>query len=118
MADGCQLILVYRVRSLSIVVQDVDVLSEFELDDQQRTDLEKIAVSCRNILIDLEKALNKYGELESSCGNLSTKVRRVWKRLKWEPEDIFELRGRTISNITLLNAYLGRASRYLPISPF
>lgn len=31
-------------------------------------------------------------------------AKRVWKRLRWEPEDIRELRHRIISNITLLNS--------------
>jgi Cdc6-like AAA superfamily ATPase len=38
-------------------------------------------------------------------------VKRVWKRLKWEPEDITELRSRISSNIDLLNAFNGRLTR-------
>jgi chromosome segregation ATPase len=73
-------------------------------------ELEQIADSCQNTLVDLEEILHKYSELESSRGNLSKKVKRVWKRLSWEPDDIRELRDRIVSNITLLNAYLGRVS--------
>jgi hypothetical protein len=108
-----------RVRNLSIVLQDLDVvLSESELDSQQETDLQQISGSSRNVLTDLEKTLGKYGELEASGGSLGQKMKRVWKRLKWEPEDIRELRDRIISNVTLLNTFLGRISRYLSISPF
>jgi len=35
----------------------------------------------------------------------------VWKKLKWEPEDIRELRGRITSNIALLNAFNGQLTR-------
>jgi len=35
----------------------------------------------------------------------------VWKRLKWEPEDIKELRSRIGTNIGLLNAFNGRLTR-------
>ena len=38
-------------------------------------------------------------------------MKRVWKRLKWEPEDIRELRSRISSNIGLLNAFTGRLTR-------
>ena len=38
-------------------------------------------------------------------------MKKVWKRLKWEPEDIRELRSRINSNITLLNAFNGRLTR-------
>jgi hypothetical protein len=35
----------------------------------------------------------------------------VWKRLKWEPEDIRELRSRISSNITFLNAFNSQLTR-------
>jgi peptidoglycan hydrolase CwlO-like protein len=113
------LTLIHRVRSLSIVIQDADVvLSECEPDAKQKTDLQEIAGSCHNILSDLEKTLDKYDELQTHGGNLGKRVKRVWKKLKWEPEDIQELRDRITSNVTLLNTYIARISRYLSISLF
>ena len=38
-------------------------------------------------------------------------MKKVWKRLKWEPEDIRDLRSRVSSNIALLNAFNGRLTR-------
>jgi Cdc6-like AAA superfamily ATPase len=35
----------------------------------------------------------------------------AWKRLIWEPDEIRELRSRTTSNVTLLNAFNGRLAR-------
>jgi hypothetical protein len=94
------------------VLQDIDVVSsESELDKQQKIDLEQIASSCKDVLNDLDKALDKYRELGSSTGNLGKRMKRVWKRLQWEPEDIRELRDRVVSNIILVNTYLGRVSR-------
>ena len=101
-----------RVQCLSIVLQDVEVvLSQQEPDSQEKKDLEDITASCRNVLRELEKALDKYGELESKPKSVSKKVRRVWKRLTWELEDIHELRSRISSNVTLLNAFNGRFAR-------
>ncbi|KAG9230435.1 hypothetical protein BJ875DRAFT_385145, partial [Amylocarpus encephaloides] len=39
-------------------------------------------------------------------------MKRVWKRLNWKPEDITQLRSRVSSNISLLNAFNGRLTRY------
>jgi len=101
-----------RVRNLSIAIQDIDVaLCEFELEDQQRTELQKLATSCDQVLIDLVKTLSKYSELESSHGSFVSKGKRVWKRLKWEPDDIGELRHRITSNVTLLNNFHGRITK-------
>jgi hypothetical protein len=66
----------------------------------------------------LEKTLNKYNELQTHGGNLGKRVKRVWKKLKWEPEDIWELRDRITSNVTLLNTYIVQISEYLSISLF
>jgi hypothetical protein len=38
-------------------------------------------------------------------------VKRVWKRLKWEPEDIKQLRSRISTNIGLLNAFTSQLTR-------
>ena len=35
----------------------------------------------------------------------------MWKRLKWEPEDIKQLRSRISTNIGLLNAFTSRLTR-------
>jgi hypothetical protein len=86
-------------------------LSESDLDNQQKLDLKQIGVSCQNVLKDLEKTLEKYGEVVRSHGPMSKKIKKVWKRLQWEPDDVRELRDRITSNITLLNTYLERVSR-------
>lgn len=103
---------VYRLRSLSIILKDIEInLSDYELDDHQRTYLQDISSSCRNVLDELEKTTAEYQELECRGGSLSKKAKRVWKRLSWEPENVRELRSRITSNVTLLNTFLGRISR-------
>jgi hypothetical protein len=73
--------------------------------------LHNVADGCRNVLEQLEKTLDKYRELGSSPEGVGRRVKKVWKRLKWEPEDIRELRSRISSNITLLNAFNNRLTR-------
>jgi len=101
-----------RVRSLSIVLQDVDdVLPQRELGNQQKTELNGIAQGCRNVLEELEQTLNKYQELDSSVKGFGGKSRRVWKRLTWDQKDIDGFRSRVTSNIILFNTFLGRIAR-------
>ncbi|KAH8592112.1 hypothetical protein B0O99DRAFT_717254 [Bisporella sp. PMI_857] len=106
-----------EVRSLAIVLLDVEVvLCDQELIDQQKVQLKEIATGCRNVLDELESTLDKYGELRPGPASLGARARRVWKRLKWEPEDIKELRCRIVSNITLLNSFQGMLASQVSIA--
>jgi len=93
------------------------VLPQRDLTSQQRKELVDIFVGCYNVLNTLKETLGKYEELRSdpkSCDpkSLGFKIRRGWKRLKWEPEDVKELRGRINSNVSLLNTFNGRLTKY------
>jgi hypothetical protein len=67
-----------RVRSLSIALQDVEiVLPEQELTSQQETELQDIAERCHNVLERLESTLDKYGELSSVPEGVGKKPKRV-----------------------------------------
>ncbi|KAH6668301.1 hypothetical protein B0J14DRAFT_158963 [Halenospora varia] len=106
-----------EVRSLSIVLQDVEVvLSEPDLSTQEKTELREIANGSHNVLKKLEEMLDKYGELKSDSGSVGRKVKRVWKRLKWGPEDIKELRSRIVANIILLNTFQGKISSQISMA--
>lgn len=101
-----------RVRSLSFVLLDVDTtLSDRELDDEQKAGLEEIAKGCKNVLTELDQALKGYEELKLTHGSVGKRAKRVWKRLKWEPEDIKDLRSRISTNVGLLNAFTSRLTR-------
>jgi hypothetical protein len=109
-----------RVRSLSIILDDVKVvLPQRDLTSERRKELVSITVGCYNVLNELDEALGKYQELGSDpkdCDSKSFrfKFRAGWKRLRWEPDDVKELRSRITSNISLLNAFNGQLIRYLP----
>ncbi|KFY18089.1 hypothetical protein V492_00159 [Pseudogymnoascus sp. VKM F-4246] len=98
-----------EVRGLSIVLQDVeDRLSGPDLDEKQEEELRDITNSCCDVLNDLKKTLEKYSELKSGYSGVGSRAKRIWKGLKWEPNDIKELRSRIIVNITLWNAFQGK----------
>ncbi|PVH70410.1 ankyrin [Cadophora sp. DSE1049] len=74
-------------------------------------ELKQIANSYGNILDQLEHILDEYNELKSGYGSVNKRAKRMWKRLKWEPEDIKQLRSRISTNISLLNAFTSRLTR-------
>jgi hypothetical protein len=101
-----------RVKSLSNILRDLeDVLPQRNLSDQQKADGLDLTRGCSSILSGLEKIVDKYHGLDTSPKSLGDKSRRLWKRLKWEPDDITELRSRLTSNITLLNAFNGSLTK-------
>ena len=106
-------IIINGIRSLSIVLQDADVaFPRQELTHNQRMDLDTIDMGCWNILDELQQILDKNSDLSPEISGLGKRSARVWKRLKWRPEEINELRSRITSNIALfLNACMGRYTR-------
>ena len=63
------------------------------------------------MLEDLERTVDKYSELRSGREGVGGRVKRAWKRLQWEPDDIRDLRSRIAANVTLLSAFQGRVAR-------
>ncbi|KAI9773768.1 MAG: hypothetical protein M1839_002001 [Geoglossum umbratile] len=108
-----------EIRSLSIILEDVKIaLPQRDLTDEQHGDLNSIAGGCHNVLKALNETLEGYQELGSNTKDYDSKsfrfkVRRGWKSLRWEPDDIRELRSRITSNVSLLSAFNGRLTRRL-----
>ena len=98
-----------EVQCLSNLLQDVDdIVPDGSLTQKHIADLKDNLHACKNLLNDLDITLDKYQMLDrSSPRTLGAKSQRIWKRLRWEPADIKELRTRLASNISLLNAFLG-----------
>ncbi|KAK1141016.1 hypothetical protein N8T08_009673 [Aspergillus melleus] len=98
-----------EVRNLSFVMQDVevDLFSKF-LDDRQKEELCRIAESCRCVLVEIVAMIANYTELGFNSDRKGKTVKRAWKRLRWKPADVLDLRSRLISNVGLLNAFNGQ----------
>jgi NACHT domain len=96
-----------RIKGLSNVLRDLedseDLLLAQELSDEQESRLQDAKHGCTKVLQDLNKMAERYFELDKVPGRSDNRIRRVWKRLKWEPEDVKQLRARLTSNIALLN---------------
>ena len=74
-----------RVRSLSDILCDLEnVLNKRSLTARQKQDLHSIVEGCRDVLIDLNKVMDKYHCLIVSPKSLGDKSQRLWKKLRWE----------------------------------
>jgi hypothetical protein len=65
------------------------------------------------VLTALDRVLDEYYGLDTKPKSFGDKSRRGWKRLKFEPDDIRDLRSRISSNIELLNAFNTNLTVYL-----
>ena len=69
--------------------------------------------------IDFKRCLlPKYRVLHTDGGNLGTRVKKAWKIVTFEPEDVREFRDWSTSNASLLNTYIACIYGYLLINYF
>jgi hypothetical protein len=73
--------------------------------------LEDISKGCRSVLDELHRIIDKNTELSSETGSVGKRIKRVWRRLKWDPKYIDGLRSRISTNIGFLNAFNRRLTR-------
>ncbi|PSN58640.1 hypothetical protein BS50DRAFT_627129 [Corynespora cassiicola Philippines] len=100
------------LRSLSIVLTDAEVaVSEQDLSLQDKANLQDVLDGCQRALRKLEHTIDKYSKIGSQQTSIGSKLKRIWKRLSIEPEDIRELRSNINVNIALLTAFTGRLTR-------
>ncbi|KAM6522793.1 hypothetical protein FALCPG4_012409 [Fusarium falciforme] len=100
-----------ETKLLSMVLQDVDVkVDESVLTPQQGNNLEQAMGTCEAVLHDLQAICDKFSDLDTSQGRHRKCIRRVWKQLKWEPNEARELRERISSSIAMLTTLLSQLS--------
>ncbi|KAJ5347715.1 uncharacterized protein N7506_000968 [Penicillium brevicompactum] len=96
-----------ELRNLEIVIRDLEVdQHNTHLNAKQKQELQDIASSCRTLFNEIDTLLSRYCEIDAA-----RPIKRTWKRLRWEPEDVHDLRNRLSSNISILNAFNGRITR-------
>jgi ElaB/YqjD/DUF883 family membrane-anchored ribosome-binding protein len=98
-----------EVRTLSIVLQDASV-NAAQFSGDQADNFQTVLSSCHALLQRLEKVVDKWSDaLQHKQGKI---VQRIWKRLKWEPEEIRDLRSQLTSRVTLLHTFNDRTTSY------
>ncbi|KAK5404516.1 hypothetical protein LTR06_009663 [Exophiala xenobiotica] len=95
-----------ETKLLQNVVNDIDAQIEDDDDiaDAVKQDLQSAVKNCESVLKDLNALLNSHTELTSEPGPARKVHQRVWKRLKWDSDEVNKLRSRLSSSIQLLES--------------
>ncbi|KAL6808783.1 ankyrin repeat-containing domain protein [Trichoderma camerunense] len=92
------------VRGFSIVLQDIEANCT-ELSPEQSQEYQSVVTSCKHLLVQLKKTLDNYaGVAEAGETGKKAAIKRVWKRLKWEPDDIRDVRSQISVKIATLKS--------------
>lgn len=92
------------VRGFSIVLQDVEA-NYTDLNLEQTQEYQDVVTSCKHLLEQLKKSLEEYsGVAEAGKAGKKASIKRVWKRLKWEPDDIRDIRSQISFKIATLRS--------------
>lgn len=82
-----------------------DVLPKRHLTSNEKEELITVSSGCYKVLEELQEMLQKYEVLASQSKQSGFQIRRQWKKLEWEPENMKELQSRVILNTGLLDTY-------------
>ncbi|QYT02820.1 ANK_REP_REGION domain-containing protein [Trichoderma simmonsii] len=92
------------VRGFCIVLQDIEANCT-ELGPEQTQEYQSVVTSCKHLLVRLKRTLEEYSDVakDDKTGK-RTAIKRVWKRLKWEPDDIRDIRSQISVKIATLRS--------------
>ncbi|KAJ5493556.1 hypothetical protein N7463_009643 [Penicillium fimorum] len=100
-----------EIRALAIILQDGDLqLLGQDINEHQQKQLGETSHSYEVLLNELQDTMEKYKAVEYCGTSIHKKAKSIWRRISWELEEIGELRGRIVSNMTLLQSFLGAIS--------
>ncbi|ETS74723.1 hypothetical protein PFICI_13207 [Pestalotiopsis fici W106-1] len=93
-----------NVRDLSIVLQDAEANTD-KLAPAQLQEYQDTLQSCKGLLLEIDSVLQKYCTI-TEVGKIGVRrtLKRTWKRLKWEPEDVRDIRSQITVKIATLNS--------------
>ncbi|OPB36014.1 hypothetical protein A0O28_0111800 [Trichoderma guizhouense] len=92
------------VRGFSIVLQDIEANCT-ELSPERSQEYQSVVTSCKHLLVRLKRTLEEYsGIAKDDKTGKRTAIKRVWKRLKWEPDDIRDIRSHISVKINTLRS--------------
>lgn len=76
-----------------------------KLSQKQAQDLASLVQRCRDVLTELDTILKKHGIIASKPQCFRAKSQRAWNKIRWDQDEIRELRRRITSNTSLLNTF-------------
>ncbi|KAL7946660.1 ankyrin repeat-containing domain protein [Trichoderma barbatum] len=82
----------------------VNQASYTELSPTQSQEYQSVVTSCERLLERLKNVLEKYSSTAEVGKTGKTAIKRIWKRLKWEPDDIRDIRSQISIKLTILKS--------------
>ena len=94
-----------EVAGLSSLLDEVSkTVSKQNLAPKQAQGLAASGNACRSVLEDLQKLVDKYDGFTNEARGLTANIRKTTLKLKWDQDDVRDLRTRITSTITVLRA--------------
>ncbi|RKK19087.1 hypothetical protein BFJ67_g17603 [Fusarium oxysporum f. sp. cepae] len=85
------------LKRFSGIIQDIDIiLSEYEPNSEQRETLQGFKDDSTSLICDFKNKIDKHREIGSCSTHTTHRIKRAWKRLKWDPEDAQHFRTRIL----------------------
>lgn len=95
-----------RVAGLFLVLDEIAPnVSEGQLSDKQTADLSSLIKGTSDVLEEVTVVLHKYKSLGQESPTVGSKVEKVWKKIRWDPDAIKNFRSRIISNTAILDTF-------------
>ena len=83
-----------------------------ELHEKEASTLSSLLHGCHEILADMNKILQKYEKLGRSSSNSVARTQNAWRKIRWDQEEVNELRSRVTSSTVSLDAFNSSLARY------
>lgn len=102
---------------LALLLEAVQcAFSANNLPSQQRANVACLVQGCESVFADATKLIDKNAVIvQTNDGTikdgLNAQAKRIWKRAKWTPEDIKDIRSRFQSSLGLLGTFLGQVTK-------
>ncbi|CAD6570009.1 MAG: hypothetical protein ASARMPREDX12_003269 [Alectoria sarmentosa] len=95
-----------RVAGLFLVLDEIQRnVSEGQLSDKETADLSSLIKGTSDVLEEVTVVLDKYKSLGQESPTVGSKVEKVWKKIRWDPDAIKDFRSRIISNTAILDTF-------------
>lgn len=99
-----------RIKNIANAIEDVPILFDYI----SRNDISKVQScvdACKDILLDLQKILDKNHVLASNDGSLKDGLELAWKKFTWPKEKVNEFENRIHAQFDVLNGLLQVTAR-------
>ena len=82
-----------------------------ELSEKETGTLSSLMQGCHDILADMNKLLEKNENLGTTSSSSIARTQKAWKKIRWDVNEVNELRSRVTSSTVSLDAFNSSLAR-------